>query len=150
MKNKFFASREIIPIVVGIFIMGVVIFFIGVAIDGFPKPAYLLAIMIVLLLGLPSLLLVAGIICGCLMIEVTEEGIATVLFGKRLKFFKWEEITKAETKVDRTRQFVVFWNNKKKIEFYFYCLDHSRMIILKHYAPEYIIDKLNIKDNQIN
>lgn len=96
MKNKFFACFKLIPISIFCFVVCVSAFLICICVDGLPEPTYLLVISIVLLIALPAVLVTIFIIVGCIMIEVTKEGIATVLFGKRLKFFNWEEISKVE------------------------------------------------------
>ena len=157
-RNKFYACFYVVPLAVAIFVLSVGGFFIGVAIAGFPKPLSLLITMIILLLALPSVLLVLGLFIGLQMIEITERGISLSLFGKKIKYFKWEEISNAKIEAVNKgdRQAVSFYkikensksNRKERISFTYYSTDVSKIMILKHYVPDYIIDKLNHVENK--
>ena len=158
-KNKFFANSRILPVSIIIFILCSVVFVFFAVFEGFDENIYLTLAIIVILAVLPFLLLVMGITVGCIMIEISEEGISTELYGKKLKFFKWEEITevKATTPDRDAHSEIEFYKNKdtnarrrkaEKISFTYYCLDLSKEALIKRYAPEDIIEKLNFSTKQ--
>lgn len=155
MKNKFFVCIELIFAAIFLFILGVGTFIWSVTDDlfygGNSASLILLAVMLVVL---PTIALVLSIWLLCPIIEVSEEKITKRLFGIKLKSYKWEEISEIKHFGNIAAQTISFYKNRKenapfsrwikKERIVIYCSD-KKVAIIRHYAPEYIIEKIDKK-----
>lgn len=154
MGNKFFVSIGLFFCLIFYLVLGVSLL-IWLAIEGlFSEDLYVIIIMIIMLLILPTFVLIYGIYNYCPKIEVTAEGMTKYLFGVKLKSYKWEEITEVKTYGNIAAQTILFYKNrkensmfykiKKKERIFIYCSE-KKIKIIKHFAPEYIIEQLDKK-----
>lgn len=83
--------------------------------DGYDYNIYL-AVVITVLLVLLFLSSIASLIIGCIKVEISKDGISTELFGKKLKFFKWEEVSEIKASVPDKDAYVSisFYREKNK------------------------------------
>ena len=97
-RNKFFAEFRLIPCSILLFVISIVITGCLLIFDGYEYNIYL-AVVITVLLVLLFLSSIASLIIGCIKVEISKDGISTELFGKKLKFFKWEEVSEIKASV---------------------------------------------------
>lgn len=154
MGNKFFVSIGLFFCLIFYLVLGVSLL-IWLAIEGlFSEDLYVIIIMIIMLLILPTVMLIYGVCKFCPKIELTAEGMTKYLFGVKLKSYKWEEITEVKTYGNIAAQTISFYKNrkensvfykiKKKERIFIYCSE-KKIKIIKHFAPDFIIEQLDKK-----
>ena len=154
MGNKFFVSIELFFCLIFYLVLGVSLL-IWLAIEGlFSEDLYVIIIMIIMLLILPTVMLIYGVCKFCPKIELTAEGMTKYLCGIKLKSYKWEEITEVKTYGNIAAQTISFYKNrkensvfykiKKKERIFIYCSE-KKIKIIKHFAPDFIIEQLDKK-----
>lgn len=114
----------------------------------------LLIILIIMLFVLPIIIMILILFICFPKIEVTAEGMTKYLFGVKLKSYKWEEITEVKTYGNIAAQTISFYKNrkensmfykiKKKERIFIYCSE-KKIKIIKHFAPDFIIEQLDKK-----
>ena len=157
-RNKFFAEFRLIPCSILLFVISIVITGCLLIFDGYEYNIYL-AVVITVLLVLLFLSSIASLIIGCIKVEISKDGISTELFGKKLKFFKWEEVSALMQKPFRNINLLEseFYREKnkkankikkEKISFSYYSCDISKEALIKRYAPDSVIEKSNNSTDQ--
>ncbi len=157
-RNKFFAEFRLIPCSILLFVISIVITGCLLIFDGYDYNIYL-AVVITVLLVLLFLSSIASLIIGCIKVEISKDGISTELFGKKLKFFKWEEVSEIKASVPDKDAYVSisFYREKnkkankikkEKISFSYYSCDISKEALIKRYAPDSVIEKSNNSTDQ--
>lgn len=155
MKNKFYSCLEIALCTFFLMLSSIIMYIVFFR-EGFFEISLQNIISLLFLIVGPVLVIIVMAIYGLPRFEVTEKGITKRLFGIKLKHFNWEQITCVRvhsngafgkwiflSKSDITkyslgrcrlrRDNIFFYSSSKKIE------------IVKTFAPEIIIDELNIQ-----
>lgn len=154
MGNKFFVSIELFFCLIFYLVLGVSLL-IWLAIEGlFSEDLYVIIIMIIMLLILPTVMLIYGVCKFCPKIELTAEGMTKYLFGIKLKSYKWEELKFFQfkgqfnqwvffSKIDLSEKFLSTARCRKDNIYFF--RSQKKFDIIKQVAPEYIIEQLDKK-----
>ncbi len=154
MGNKFFVSIELFFCLIFYLVLGVSLL-IWLAIEGlFSEDLYVIIIMIIMLLILPTVMLIYGVCKFCPKIELTAEGMTKYLCGIKLKSYKWEELKFFQfkgqfnqwvffSKIDLSEKFLSTARCRKDNIYFF--RSQKKFDIIKQVAPEYIIEQLDKK-----
>lgn len=154
MGNKFFVSIGLFFCLIFYLVLGVSLL-IWLAIEGlFSEDLYVIIIMIIMLLILPTVMLIYGVCKFCPKIELTAEGMTKYLFGIKLKSYKWEELKFFQfkgqfnqwvffSKIDLSEKFLSTARCRKDNIYFF--RSQKKFDIIKQVAPEYIIEQLDKK-----
>ena len=154
MGNKFFVSIGLFFCLIFYLVLGVSLL-IWLAIEGlFSEDLYVIIIMIIMLLILPTVMLIYGVCKFCPKIELTAEGMTKYLCGIKLKSYKWEELKFFQfkgqfnqwvffSKIDLSEKFLSTARCRKDNIYFF--RSQKKFDIIKQVAPEYIIEQLDKK-----
>lgn len=156
MKNKFFVGIEIVFLLAFIFIASITTFIIA-CVYGVLEEDLWLIILLLIMTVVPTLFLLWGVYAMAAQITIDEKGITKSLFGIKLKYYDWEELSHIKLYGNFVASSISFFKKRKetaifyryiKYERIYFYLDKTRWEVIDFYAPEPIKEMIEkVKSN---